>query len=166
MWKSFWAALTDELGKRASLYLIVLLGSGAVGGVYWLDPLYHGGWILSYKEWLFAFIVICAIAILASQSTVGLTIVVICALLSSGGFAFLYKNPNFEHGDWPFVGWALHLLAVALIVGVFVGIGARFFQRETPPAPPRGGGGSKRGRASKEAPPATAGGKANPKTTV
>jgi hypothetical protein len=164
MWKSFWEGIRDELGKRASLYLIVILGSGAVGGVYWLDPFYHSGWILSYKEWLSVFVVICGIAILASQSTVGLTIVVICALVSSGSWAFLYRNPNFEADDWPFFGWMLHLMSVALIVGVIVGIGARFFggPKEIPPSPPGSSRGSKRTRRSKEEPPAPAGGKANP----
>jgi hypothetical protein len=167
MWSSFYTALCNELGKRAGLYLVVLLGSGAVGGVYWLDPFYHGGWILSYKGWLFVFIVICAIAILVSQSVVGLTIVAILALISSGGFAFLYKNSSFQYGEWPFWAWALHLLCVALIVGVLVGTGARLFgiqsagaigSQDKSQTRGRNGCASRRGRASKEVPPANAGG--------
>jgi hypothetical protein len=138
MIKALWKALSDEFAQRASIYLTVLLGSGAVGGVYWVDPYYHGGWIISYKGWLFAFVIICAIAILASHSAVGLTIVGTAALVCASAFGYLYKNSAFQDDHWPFWTWSLHLLCVALIVGVCVGGAARLVnsrrQRLTPPA--------------------------------
>ena len=134
---AFFQTLADELGKRAALYLTVLIGSGAVGGTYLWDPFYHAGWIISYNGWIFLFVVLGATSILVSYSTFGLIAVMALALIVGFAFGHLYKNPDYLHGEWPFWTWFLHLVLFCLLAGVLVGFGNWLVGKRMPKPPTR-----------------------------
>jgi uncharacterized integral membrane protein len=131
MLRALWRGIYEELGRRAGVYLTIAAASGAVGGVYFWDPFYHAGWLISYKGWIGLFVVICGIAILASYSPIGLIVVGILALLVAGVFAHLYGNLDYQHSNWPFWTWILHLVFVSLVAGILVGAGAQVLRGRT-----------------------------------
>jgi hypothetical protein len=118
MWKKIWKEFREEFARRASLYLIALVSAGVVGGVYFGDPFYHAGWILSYSQWLFFIFLICAISAIVCYSAIGLILVTIFAIGAAVAFGILYKKPDYLD---PLYTWLLHLILVALAVGIVGG---------------------------------------------
>jgi len=99
--------------------------------VTWHDPFYHGGWLADHLGWTLLPIVVAFIAVALCLSKIGFWVTFILAVLAATAFGILYRNEGYQHGAWPVVTWILHLVVLALLVGIVAGLASRLTFRVT-----------------------------------
>jgi hypothetical protein len=131
---SFFDSIKAELTSRMGTLIGTALAAVTGGGLLYLDPFYHPGWALSNSGWLGFLLAAGVISIVACYWTTGLIVVAVIALIDAGAFGYLYRNPDFHHGDWPFYTWLCHLMFIALFVGTVMGLTNFLINRRVPKA--------------------------------
>ena len=86
------------------------------------DPWYSDGWFLEHSGWVLLAAVVALVAIVACMSDKGLIAVSVLALIGAIGFGVLYQRDLYL-----LFTWVLHLLVLALLVGVAAGSVRKIF---------------------------------------
>ena len=117
------SAAIAEVSRRRGPYAIGLTLSGIILFFFtYVDPYYyHAGWNSFNRAWFFPIAVLFVISIIASFTSIGFVINIVCGLISATIFALLYESPQYSTDFWLLLTWLLHWFAVAFFLAILVG---------------------------------------------
>lgn len=110
--------LADKIWDKAGYWIVSALGLGANGALHGSlvsDPFYHADWANTQRAWSFFFIILCIGGIALCRTARGFWVTLSASAPCAIGFGIIY---NRYEGSWIFLGWLLHGIVLALLVGM------------------------------------------------